>query len=44
MTSLIGRILKKLYKLISLQNRNRFMDLDNELMVASGGRIRGRDS
>ena len=44
MTSLICRILKKLYKLISLQNRNRFMDLDNELMVASVGRIRGRDT
>ena len=42
MTSLICRILKKLYKLISLQNRSRFMDLDNELMVASGGKDQGK--
>ena len=34
---------KKLYKCTYLQNRNRLMDLENELMV-TGGKGGGRDS
>ena len=35
---------KKWYKWIYLQNRKRLTDLENELMVAGGGGVGGRDS
>ena len=43
MTFLICRIYKEMVQMNS-QNRNKLTDLDNKLMLATGGRIEGRDS